>query len=189
MWHLLGDSFLNNGFALQDLRAQAGLSISMTQDGVGGTSITQQAARFAADPASWNRLLIINDGGFDGTAEEAIAAIDGIRSNLTHDYWLYMEPMIHAEVIIGHANRAATEAKHQAMALALGDRFVPCQAALIAAAISDPEDPGYEQDQIDAANGVYPASCRNDNSHPSLKGIAVRNTQVLARMQALGWLT
>jgi len=47
----------------------------------------------------------------------------------------------------------------------------------------------FAEDQIDAANGVYPASCRNDNSHPSLKGIAVRNTQVLARMQALGWLT
>jgi hypothetical protein len=194
MWHVLGDSFLNAANYIDGLKTIVGnANISMNKDGAGGTSLTDQADRLEADPGNWNRLLIIDDGGFDGTAPQGIAAVERMRACLNaagHDRWLYMEPQIHATVTLGSPTRAGTEAKHAAMAEYCGDRFVPMHAATLAAAISDPEDPGYAGDQEDVANGVAPRSLRqtDDPQHPNAAGHVVRKTELKLHMQGLGWI-
>ena len=60
--------------------------------------------------------------------------------------------------------------------------------AFAAAAISDPEDSGYAQDQADVANGVCPTSLRLDSVHLNAAGQAVAFAAAVAHVISVkGW--
>lgn len=93
--HLVGDSFLNGQGLLQFLRTsnpRLGNVLRMTsKDGVGGTTLAQQAVRFAATPWYWDHTLIIVDGGLTDAEADAIAAIADMAGRLSHNRWLYLQ--------------------------------------------------------------------------------------------------
>jgi hypothetical protein len=185
MHHILGDSFVNEDTALNYRTVLARPSVSVTHDGVGGSTLPEQADRLALDIASHGKLLLIYEG-LEVNAATAIAAIDEMRATITHDYWLYVETIYKPDQGLDSETRGFWEATHAALKAYAGDRHVDTYEALAAAAISDPEDPGYAQDQADAANGVCPTSCRVDDAHPNAKGKTVRNQCIRERMVALG---
>lgn len=91
--HMVGDSFLNN--LSSDNAVRAGLANKLrtiTKDGVGGSTLAEQAARFALTPRYYGHILLIVDGGLsDATLEIAQAAIQDMVGRLSHSRWLYMQ--------------------------------------------------------------------------------------------------
>lgn len=91
----IGDSFLNNDTLPQVCMAlidPTGM-VGHHTDGVGGSNLPQQAARFAAaDPAEYEKTLVIMDGGLSDTAGDAIAAIADMVGRLGHARWVYVQP-------------------------------------------------------------------------------------------------
>jgi len=68
-----------------------------------------------------------------------------------------------------------------------GARYVDFMPALLAAAISDPEDPGYADDQADVAAGKTPRSLLSDGLHFNATGKAIKAATYVAAHQALGY--
>ena len=92
--HLIGDSFLNNYNVLMQLEKRIGPDgyIGLSQDGVGGSTLTQQAVRYAAADAKWrDATLVICDFGRETNAVDSIAALEAILGLITHDRWIYMQ--------------------------------------------------------------------------------------------------
>jgi hypothetical protein len=188
MHHILGDSFVNPN-RVDDYRAALDdPNISVSFDGMGGSTLPEQALRLAADVRSHRRLLVIYEGQEVNSAA-ALAAIADMAEALDHPYWLYVEsPFTANQGFDNPSTRATVEQFHADMAAALGDRFVSTYQAFFDAAIGDPEDSGYADDQADIANGVMPRSLRFDDVHPNSAGATVAFTGVKERMGALGWL-
>lgn len=162
--HFLGDSFLNNG-ALQEqiLHLCAADYIAFSQDGVGGSSITQQAARFALTPDHHNSTLVIMDGGFDGTSADAITAINDITGRLPHNNWYYVQP--NPISVNGDSGRTTWDAAQAAILAHVGAaHYITTLAELQA------ENDGGGTDLADVANGIWPTSMRSDSVHLSAAG-------------------
>jgi hypothetical protein len=179
--HLLGDSFATAAAlaALHTALIEERRTISL--DGVGGSSLAQQAARFAATPQYWDRTLLIIDGGLDDTAAAAIAAIDDMAGRLTHGRWAYMQPAPGPNAI-GSPERATWDAAQAAIRAHVGEaRYIETLPALQAAA------DGSANDLADVAAGLTPRSLRSDSVHETAAGTAIRMGAVAARLTALGW--
>ena len=187
--HTLGDSFLNNEYSLDQLRLLLAAKgyVGTSQDGVGSTTITQQAARYAAYATTakekwWNSTLVIVDGGFEGTLEEAIAAIESIRANIGHDRWLYIQGGPNADT--GAADRIALDARWAGVQTAYPNNWVPTLAA--AQALSN----GSADDIAQVARGWWPASLTVGTSdfHPnSTLGAAFMADAIYDALTARGW--
>lgn len=104
--HMIGDSFLNNQVLLGRLaeRQRArGVYIPISQDGVGGISLTDHLEHWIAntktvsgvtyDLSHWKKsTLIIMDGGRSDTVAQTIAAVNTMIELLNgHTQWLYVQ--------------------------------------------------------------------------------------------------
>lgn len=151
--HLLGDSFLNLG-AVQEQIALLCTDdyIAFSQDGVGGSSLADQAVRLAANTDVHNDTLVIIDGGLSDNEATALASIQSMVATIGHDRWYYVEP--------NYATYASVESY-------CGDHFVPVTAGLQA------ENDGSPEDLDDVANGLWPRSLRSDATHLNAAGQAI----------------
>ncbi|RWO34742.1 MAG: hypothetical protein EOS10_00110 [Mesorhizobium sp.] len=160
--HLIGDSFLNSNSLSNEVRLDLTDTYRMwSQDGVGGSTLVEQAARFALTPRYWDSTLVIMDGGLSDTSAEAIAAIADMVSRLSHDRWFYMEPGYGTDQIAGSANRIAQDAKVAAIKAAYPGHFVPTLDAIQALNDGSPED----LDDVNVSD-IWPRSLRSDALHP-----------------------
>ena len=175
---MLGDSFCNETF--QDaLGVEFGNRIT-TRDGVGGSTLPEQAARYALTPAVQDRTLIIMDGGLESkttTEAQTVAALEAIISACGHDRWVYVEPS--TTYVVGSDDRAAHDARVASILALVGPgHFIECMSAMQAA------HDGSANDLADVANGLTPRSLRSDNLHENSAGSTVRAGVVKAFFDA-----
>ncbi len=124
--HLLGDSFFNNYDVLQNIEKLLTRGyVPRSQDGVGGTTLADQAIRYRDNAAKWHdATLVIGDMGFDSvTAQDAIDAINSILTNITHDRWVFLEPAPNLDN--GSPTRTAYDAKMATVEAYCGAHWVP----------------------------------------------------------------
>lgn len=180
--HLLGDSYLNQGLLLRELMLAYKETPwrRPTEDGVGSTSLTQQAVRFAATPQYFDATVIIVDGGLDTNSAESLAAIASIRSNIPHDRWLYIEPPMPASKPTGSEGNTKQLATLAAIKAAHPSHYVDTFDILEAA-----NDGGADLE--DVANGVCPRSLREDDVHLNDAGRAVYAPIISDALTAAGW--
>lgn len=178
--HLLGDSFVNtpnlmlirDNF-LDDYRIY-------TVDGVGGSTILEQAARFALTPTYHDRLVVHVDGGLSDSQTAAVNGALEIKAMCSAGTYLYAEPV--PTVNAGTPQRATHDATVSAVVAAVGSGlFVPTLAALQAA------NDGSANDLADVANGLVPRSLRSDAQHLNTAGWTVYAAQIASKITALGW--
>lgn len=192
--HLLGDSFINSyddsgvgaSRAIRLLMTDGQRALSM--DGVGGSSLAEQAVRYAAsEDEVKSRTLVIMDGGVNGDAAANLAALQSIVSNCTSGRWLYVQPS--PENFIQGSDARATWDGIQSTLLSWitstkgANRYVECLTALKAA------NDGSDQDLADVANNIVPTSLRlpGDAIHENNAGAFVRWSQIWNRIKFLGW--
>lgn len=189
--HLLGDSFLNLYGILQKLEAlikTAGY-IGMSQDGVGGTSLTEQAVRYATNNAKWrDATLVICDFGLDTTADQTLTALKSILANIRHDRWLYMEPA--PNVATGFAARTTFDEKVYKIkdfcggSVANGGRFVETLAPALL------QGDGSTADNTKIAQLLWPVSLTNSDTdfHPNhTKGDGFVAGLIKDALATFGW--
>jgi hypothetical protein len=175
--HLLGDSFVNTSSvaALYTRFIDQRRVISM--DGVGGASLVQQAARFAATSQYWDRTLVILDGGLSDTVPEAIAAVQDMAGRLAHGRWLYAQGGIDRTSTPAQvATKLANDAQ---LAAAFGDRYCPTYDYMRS----------HGTGSTTGANGgaVWAADNYGDDLHPSSAGYANLLTCVGDFLVSAGW--
>ena len=164
--HLIGDSFLNSGILQEQLALKCRREyIALSQDGVGGSSLADQATRFAATPEFYGDTLIIMDGGLEDDEVTALASIQDMVARFGHQRWYYVEPSPN------------TYASVQAWC---GDHFIPVTAAMQAA------NDGSANDLADVANGLVPRSLRIDSIHENAAGTRIRARVIHAYISARG---
>jgi hypothetical protein len=182
--HILGDSFVTyNGGWSGDLENAItnDNSITVTTDGVGGSTLAEQATRFASTPEHYDSLLIIMDGGLTDGSAAAIAAIDDITGRLSHDAWVWVQPSPQ-EWIADSGDRIAWDAKVAAIAAHVGaEHYVECLSDLQAA------NDGSANDLQDVADNIVPRSLRADAIHENSAGQDVRAATIMAHLEAQGW--
>lgn len=185
--HFLGDSFLNLyniNTHFREIAGAAGKFITTTQDGVGGTSLTQQAARYAAYNAAsdrekwWDSTLVIIDGGFDGTPEQGIRAIETMLKYIKHDRWLYVQSGKFAFNPV-----VSVPPEDVAMKAWCGDHWISTLAE--AWALSD----GSPTDEAQIATGRWPVSLTLSSAdfHPNNAGAQFLAQRVYDELVARGW--
>lgn len=155
--HLLGDSFLNTGQILMRLKASAeaaGHIIGWSQDGVGGSTLAEQATRFALSPGAWGSTLVIVDGATELDGPGSVAAIQDMVSRLTHDDWVYVQS--NPINPLGDSRRDDWQATQDAiLAYAGADHYVETLAPMIAA------------DTTNEAQGLWGPTMTGDLTHPT----------------------
>lgn len=164
--HFLGDSFLNlYGTARAfEHRLKADSYVGFSQDGVGGTTLTQQAVRYASYNSAqvkWlDATLFILDMGRE-EPENAIAAIKTILGLITHNRWAYVEP---APSSPPPASYFATNAAIRAFCG--DDHYCATHALAMAASDLSPED------EARVAVGMWPLSLVTSDVdfHPNFAG-------------------
>lgn len=182
--HLLGDSFATSVAEEKILALTTARYIPFSRDGVGGSTLAQQATRFAAMPARYrDATLLIMDGGATGTSSEAISALNDITSLLTHDRWAYIEPGFGTNHTIGSPNRTAYDAWLDTVRAHCGEgHFIPTYDAMLAA------NDGGSQDLQDVADGIWPTSLRSDGLHPNEAGLTVLASCIVPYCELRGWM-
>lgn len=192
--HVLGDSFVNT---YSDVGNNAARAIRLlmndgyrlfTMDGVGGSSLADQATRYSASSAAVKaRTLIIMDGGVNGDATANLAALQTIVSTCTSGRWVYVQPSPE-DFIQGGASRTTWDGIQSTLLAWItanggANRYVECLTALKAA------NDGSAQDLIDVANNIVPTSLRlpGDPIHENNAGSLVRWGQIWNRIKSLGW--
>lgn len=180
--HMLGDSFVNAAYLQADVAYMLNDDRAFTLDGVGGSSLADQAIRFAGTPEAWSRTLVIMDGGLTDDTPNAIAAIDDITGRLTHDRWIYVEPSPGAYVN-GSPERIDWDARVAAIRAHVGeDRFVETLAVALDNGDGSPED------EADISSGIWPLSLREDSIHPTpaAHGVVI-GSQIAEKLGENGW--
>jgi len=183
--HLLGDSFLNNYKIFAELMGLTkGLGyISYSQDGVGSSTITEQAARLASNNPKWHdSILVISDFGFDGTSADAITAIESMLSALGHNKWVYLEPAPAEDD--GTAARDTWNAKVSDMRTYCGTHFVDT----LSVALANGDD--STEDNAEIAKELWPLSLKTSltDFHPSALGEQLIAEIIRDALSARGWL-
>lgn len=186
--HLLGDSFLNLygiGTQFMKLCTTANKIVPFSQDGIGGTTLTQQAARYAAYAGSqrekwWHSTLVICDFGFEGTAAEGIEAIKEMLRYIRHDRWLYMQPAPSSAL----NPVTPLPEKHAIMKAWCGDHFV----STLPEAWAESDGSTADEDQI--AVGRWPVSLTISETdfHPNDAGRQFIAQCIYDALVARGWI-
>jgi hypothetical protein len=196
--HLIGDSFLNADRIrghLQAALASRGY-VPVTQDGVGGTSLAQQAVSLALDSVTtgspsvtydiskWkNSTLVIVDGGLDDTSAAAIVAIQDMINLLPHRRWLYVESAPNENT--GTAGRIAWDARIAAIRAFVGeDRYIPTLVPAQAAGDNSAND------NAEIALGLWPLSLKTStvDFHPNEAGSSFLANLINTRLVSSGWV-
>jgi len=164
--HLIGDSFLNSGILQEQLALKCRREyIAFSQDGVGGSSLADQATRYAATPEFYGDTLIIMDGGLEDDEATALASIQDMVGRFGHQRWYYVEPSPNT---------------YSSVQTWCGDHFIPVTAAMQAA------NDGTANDLADVANGLVPRSLRIDSIHENAAGTRIRARVIHAYISARG---
>lgn len=162
-YHLLGDSFLNSSTSLlNEIKIDLQAAWRMpSQDGVGGSTLVDQAVRFAAAGRYHASTLIIMDGGLSDSGANAISAINSMVSKLSHSRWLYVEPGYGTDQIAGSGNRTTQDATVAAIAAEFPGNYLPTLTDIQACNDGSPED----LDDVNVSD-IWPRSLRSDALHP-----------------------
>lgn len=170
--HALGDSYLVNGGAgaqiipkfLPPLLYRPRI---WTFDGVGATSLTQQAVRFDSTPQYYGDLLVIVDGVIDGLIDSSSftsivkPAIESMIAHLTTSpkQWLYIQPLPDVSVgAIGSAGYTTWKSVQDQILAAYPNNYVPTLP------IMQSHGDGSGNDNSDTVNGWCPRSLRISSS-------------------------
>lgn len=178
--HLLGDSFLNAGLITLSLKNSTDPTalIGYSQDGIGSTTLAQQAVRFAGWSQFWPSTLVIVDGSLELTGAAAIVEIQTIINLLTHDRWLYVQS--NPINPIGDSRRTDWIAYDAAIRAFVGeDHYCPTLDVYLAAG------DGSAEDNAKIAAGQWPLSKCGDGTHPS--DVDFHAGIIHDRLAALGW--
>lgn len=191
--HLLGDSFASAGFstALQTLLGNRVLSV----DGVGGSSLSSQFARWAATPSLHSRILIMTDdmswsGESFSSNADMMLVYSQILAQLSGGRFLIMEPGFPIGGVGGSSDRATRDAKWAAIVAAYPDHVVPVTAAMQAAGDGTALDNAY------IAADLWPGSCLSNpgtgptttvDGHLNSKGNGIYAACAYAAGHALGY--
>ncbi|MEM6943981.1 MAG: hypothetical protein AAF565_09570, partial [Pseudomonadota bacterium] len=126
--HFLGDSFLNLGRLVDAVRNDISGYVAMSEDGVGGSSLADQATRFsdAQDEYLSGSTLVIMDGGNNDTdGASAVANINLIIAQLQPGVdWIYVQPNPSTDLPIGGAQRTAWDAIQTAIQAAFPNNYL-----------------------------------------------------------------
>jgi hypothetical protein len=185
--HLLGDSFLNiyEVTARLERLLKPGALVSVTQDGVGGTSATQQATRFQTGPTKWrSSTLVWCEMGLDGVWadwETAANTVKGLLSN--HERYLIMEPA--PQESDGTAERITWDAFVANMQAWAGSKWIPTLDAAMALST------GSAQDVAKVASRRWPTSITvsDVDFHPNSIGQQLMADLIYQKLTQFGWVT
>lgn len=170
--HALGDSYLVNGGAGAQIIPKFLPPLLYrprvwTFDGVGATSLTQQAVRFDGTPQYYGDLLVIVDGIIDGLVNSgSFAAIvqPAIESMIGHlttspKQWLYIQPLPDVSVgAIGSAGYTTWKSVQDQIQAAYPNNYIPTLTLM------QTHGDGSANDISDIANGWCPRSLRISSS-------------------------
>lgn len=160
--HYLTDSFGTNGGLLMATKAlieASGHNVLLSQDAVGSTTLTQQAARYLSRPEFWNSTLVMVDGALEATAAEAIAAIDSMLAVMPHRRFLYVQS--NPINPLGDYRRDEWIIKNAAIRSHVGEpRFCETLDPYLSAG------DGSAEDNAKIALGQWPFSKCSDGTHP-----------------------
>lgn len=188
--HFLGDSFLGLQ-ALQDaFRVYANPKsgyIPISQDGVGGSSLAEQADRVAAYSGSklkWlNSTLVIMDGGLSDEIPFALTSLARILKYFPHDRFIYLQQ---GSPTSGYGTTAwdQWDAKNKAISHFLGDHYIPTMAH--AMRYSD----GSIEDEANIGEVRWPVSTMLSagDFHPSEKGYGMLARVIYSALSQRGWV-
>jgi hypothetical protein len=181
--HLIGDSFLEFHFVKEGIISNTLTGyVPISQDGVGSTTLAQQATRFEATPLWWDATLVIVDGALELDGQSAIEAINRMVSKLTHNRFLYVQSNpIHP---IGDSRRTDWVANQGAIRGFFGEEhYLETLAPL--QALGD----GGANDNADIAAGIWPRSLRGDATHLTQATRSGAYADLIyAKLDANGWL-
>ena len=187
---VLGDSFLNGPTMVRDIKVQFDYYRKIAVRAMGGTTLEQQLAALRTLPQYYDSTLVIMDGGRELDGPGCKAAILGMTRLLNHNRWLYIEPTIPGDHVVGSELRDAFDATNAYLKAAFPENFVTSYDEFKAAADGSAQD----LDDIDPANDVSPSSLRSDTYHPSAtnnlagyNGFKVYADLILAALDARGW--
>jgi hypothetical protein len=186
--HLLGDSFLNLygiGTYFMGLCTAADKIVPFSQDGVGGTTLTQQAVRYAAYANTqrekwWDSTLVICEFGQENSAQDQIEALKTILGYIRHDRWLFMQ---------GAPSSALNPVtplpeKDAIMKAWCGDHFVSTLPEAWA------ESDGTPTDENQVALGRWPVSLTISaiDFHPNFAGQQFIAQRIYDELLVRGWI-
>lgn len=183
--HLLGDSFLNLYAVFNRLGEQfdaAGVRVALSQDGVGGSTLTDQAARYkSADPKWRDSTLVICDFGMETDSAESFTAIRDMLETINHDRWLYMQPAPSGSAAISPGGLYYE--KQARMQEFCGVHYVSTLPEAWA------ESDGSAEDEDLVSRGLWPLSLRMSMTdfHPSAKGQAFIARRIYEALSSRGW--
>ena len=191
--HGLGDSFMSSGLVAA-MRSLLGSTL-FTADGVGGSTLADQAIRWAATPTFHDQVLVmtddmapLTDSGADIAA--MLATYASILSQLHGGRFLILEPGFPIGGVGGSASRVERDNKWAAIVAAYPNNVVPVTAAMQAAGDGSALDNDY------IAAGLWPGSCLVNpgtdptttvDGHLNAKGNGIYAAQAYAKGQALGY--
>lgn len=182
--HFLGDSFLTHGQFRMPLKTTVdatGNFVTMTQDGIGGTTLTQQNVRFQNTPQAWGSTLIVVDGALEVTGAQAITELTSMVGSLTHDRWAYMQS--NPINPIGDSRRTDWIAYDAAIRAFCGpEHYIETLPTMLASGN------GSTADNNKIALGQWPTSICTDGVHPFGDGYSILVGLIRAHCQAQGWL-
>lgn len=174
--HFLGDSFLSSGLITENVLSTQTKYIGFSTDGVGGSTLQQQADRFDLTPEFWQSTLVIVDGALELTGAQAVAAIAQMVGNLPHERWVYVQ----ANPINPNGDSRRTDwNSYQAEIEAYcgADHYCATLDAMIA------------EDTENEAAGLWGPSMTSDLTHPTNPaGYAAFAGIIRAFLQSRGWL-
>lgn len=187
-----GDSYANGGGLIDSIRSLCTDRYVMISDDVaGGTSLTQQAVRFAAYPRYWDSTLVPLEIGMDGSGEAYCDALDDMIGRLTHDRWLVIEPSYDPRFRVGTPERTQRDTDIAAInahlsSLGKADRWVATKAGMQALARE-----GNATDEQDVADDIWPSDdtyWTTDELHQRKVGRDGLAAIIVAALQAKGWI-
>lgn len=165
--HVLGDSFAEAAsYMLPYLPSRLYRPRAWTFDGVGGSTLVQEAARFDLTPQFYADVLNILDGGLDDPLVNALAAINSMIAHLTANpkKWLYIQSSPSAGFAIGTPTYTTWLATNAGIKAAFPSNYVDTLALM------QTHGDGSANDNSDIANGWWPRSLRIDDIHPNRIG-------------------
>ena len=182
--HMLGDSFVNVVSSAPRLLNAIVSNLTtdyrdVRQDGVGGSTISQQATRWASTPQFYDHTLIIMDGS--GPDEDMTSVylpkIAEIVGRLSHQRWLYVQGGINRLWTPTEVN--AMLAKHAQVQAAYPENFVATYDYMRANGTGS----------TTGANGgaVWAADNYGDDLHTSAMGDTNLGACIAAELTSRGW--
>ncbi|MEO9933122.1 fibronectin type III domain-containing protein, partial [Rhodopirellula bahusiensis] len=189
--HILGDSFV--GFtsptlpsALVESASELGF-LYVSDDGVGGSNLTEQLARYTADTDGtvYDRTLIVADGALETAAQtqqEVLDVLEDMQDLLDgHARFIYLESNpVHP---IGDSRRITWEAYITAIKAEIGGDYEETLNVMQCRH-------GDTTDDIDAVgDGLYPDSMTSDGTHLNATSALVWGDIMRSALLQRGYLT